>query len=1024
MSDPSEAAPAPENQISMETLEEMKCPACGAQVDVRGLAAFSKIECPGCHAEARVPARFSHFTLLRRLGSGGMGTAFLGEDEALGRKVAVKVMQKALGDDEKAFETFKNEAQNAARLNHPHVAQIYSFGKEGDNPFLEMELVPGGDLGTFIADRVSLDPAFVLRVGMEIAEGLEAAEKVGLFHGDVKPDNILFDENMSAKLVDFGIASRASQGQMEELWGTPYYIAPEKVQKKMNSARSDIYSLGATLYHAITGKPPYDGEDAVAVIKARFKGPPPPVESIRPDVEPEVSRIITRMMYNDLFMRYPNYKSVIGDIEKYLSTVKDIRKQGPKGASATIRAKLTGTSAAKPESATGAAEAASSGTGKKKFVLSKGHMAAAAESGGSAPASGGGSHVVLKGHGGGKIVSASGAPGAQEQELDKDGKPKKKGKGLLITICVVVGVLVLGIGGIVWKVMHDKKMLRAAIARCVDEMNAVAAKLPGVVSDEENPSPLEAEAAKLSERMDKLVDDVNARLPEVDDVYGKATGGKFAWPDMTPPPRVEEPSPEELAAQEAAAASAEGGAEGGGDAAAAGAEKPAAAAAEKPAEPPAEEAPKPKRKTSAVDMLVKVLTDKMGYPIPADMIMQQAKAADMSADEYARAKLEELGIDLEEEGVAPAAPKPEAAAAPSFDAPAGGGMVGTVGRAGGHELDAVVEQRVVEPVRELQVQARDCYWLCGKVSEGVSFAPIPPESPLETYEAAVVERKRVYEERERLLQEAKECYAQANRKAQEMIQGIANVKKQAKKFINQREREKREAEEAEAERQREAAEQAEKERLAAVEAEEIARVQEVARSHLSLIDAFDYSGYQDKMHRMEKELTSPAALEELNWAIRRAECLKEYRQFLIQDIRRYGDVKKAYRGKDVRGISADGKRLLVNQMQDVKIASLELRDWIRLSWGVLENRAPDRPALDNIAKGSQLFNAAVFYYMHGKGDYASMERAKKLARQALELRGALRADAGRLIPPLAAEFGDAPASGGDAGGDGGAGFDE
>jgi hypothetical protein len=257
-----------------------------------------------------------------------------------------------------------------------------------------------------------------------------------------------------------------------------------------------------------------------------------------------------------------------------------------------------------------------------------------------------------------------------------------------------------------------------------------------------------------------------------------------------------------------------------------------------------------------------------------------------------------------------------------------------------------------------------------------------------------------------------------------MIQGIAAVKKQAKKFINQREREKREAEEAEAERQREAAEQAEKERLAGVEAEEIARVQEVARSHQPLIDAFDYAGYQDKMHRMEKELTSPAALEELNWAIRRAECLKEYRRFLISDIKRYGDVKRGYRGKDVRGVSADGKRLLVNQMQDVKISTLSLREWIALSWGVLENRAPDRPQLDNIAKGTQLFNAAVFYYMHGKGDYASMERAKKLALQALQLRGALRSDAGHLIPPLASVFGEAPAGeeGGDSGG--AAGFDE
>ncbi len=1013
MSDPSENAPAPENQISMTTLEEMKCPACGAQIDVRGLAAFSKIECPGCHAEARVPARFSHFTLLRRLGSGGMGTAFLGEDEALGRKVAVKVMQKALGDDEKAFETFKNEAQNAARLNHPHVAQIYSFGKEGDNPYLEMELVPGGDLGTFIADKTVLDPAFVLRVGMEIAEGLEAAEKVGLFHGDVKPDNILFDENMNAKLVDFGIASRASQGQMEELWGTPYYIAPEKVQKKMNSARSDIYSLGATLYHAITGQPPYDGEDPVAVIKARFKGPPPPIEKIRPDVEPEVSRIVTRMMYNDLFMRYPNYKSVIGDIEKYLSTVKDIRKQGPKGASATIRARLTGTGALKPEAAapTGAAEAAS-GSGKKKFVLSKGHMAAAAEAGGAT----GASHVVLKGKGG-AALSAGGAPGAREQELGKDGKPKKKGKGLLITLCVVFGVIVCGVGGIVWKVMHDKKMLRAAIARCVDEMNAVAAKLPGVVSDEEHPSELEAEAAKLADRMNKLVDDVNARLPEVDDVYGKATGGRFAWPDFTPPPRVEESPVEEAPAAEAGEGAA------GGDAApAADAEKKPAAEAAKP-EPPPEEAPKPKKRTSPVDMLAKKLSEIQGYPIPTDLIMQQAKQNDMTADEFARAKLAELGVDLEDEGIAPPAPKPDEPVPAVDAAPA---MVGSVGRAGGHELDAVVEERVVNPVRELQVQARDCYWLCDKVVEGVSFAPVPPESPLESYEAALGERQRVLAERQQRLQEAKECYNQANRQAQAMIQGIAAVKKQAKKFINQREREKREAEEAEKERQRLAAEEAEKERLAGVEAEEIARVQEVARSHQPLIDAFDYSGYQDKMHRMEKELTSPAALEELNWAIRRAECLKEYRTFLLADIKRYGDVKKGYRGKDVRGVSADGKRLLVSQMQDVKIADLGLGDWIRLSWGVLENRAPDRPALDNIAKGTQLFNAAVFFYMHGKGDFNSMQRAKKLALQALQLRGALRSDAGRLIPPLAAEFGEAPAGeegGGDSGG-GGFGFDE
>ena len=193
---------------------------------------------------------------------------------------------------------------------------------------------------------------------------------MGLFHGDVKPDNILFDENMNAKLVDFGIASRASQGASGELWGTPFYIAPEKVQKKVNSARSDIYSLGATLYHAIAGKPPYDGEDAIAVVKARFAGPPPAIETLRPDIEPEAARILSRMMYNDLFMRYPNYTSLIGDLNKYLSGVSALRKQGPRTAAARTAA---ATGSFKPE---GVAQTPAPG-GKKRFVIQKGQMEAA-----------------------------------------------------------------------------------------------------------------------------------------------------------------------------------------------------------------------------------------------------------------------------------------------------------------------------------------------------------------------------------------------------------------------------------------------------------------------------------------------------------------------------------------------------------------------------------------------------------------------------------------------------------------------
>lgn len=312
-----------------EPVPTMHCSGCRILIDTSAVKPFSRVKCPACGAENDVPAKFAHFLLLKRLGAGGMGTVFLAEDVSLGRKVAIKMMQKSLGEDPAALETFRNEAQSAAKLNHPHVAQIYSFGQHRGCPYLEMELVPGNKLDGMITAGIKLDPAFVMRVGLEIAEGLKAAEGVGLFHGDIKPDNILFDANMRAKLVDFGIASLASQGKSNELWGTPYYIAPEKVQKKKNSARSDIYSLGATLYHAVAGEPPYEGDDAVAVIKARFAGPPKPLEEIRPEIEPEVSRIIGRMMYNDLFMRYPNYGSLINDIKNYLAPIPAVRKQGP-----------------------------------------------------------------------------------------------------------------------------------------------------------------------------------------------------------------------------------------------------------------------------------------------------------------------------------------------------------------------------------------------------------------------------------------------------------------------------------------------------------------------------------------------------------------------------------------------------------------------------------------------------------------------------------------------------------------------
>ena len=306
-------------QILTEPVTSAACPKCGAMLEVPDIPAFTIVQCPTCECEFQTPARFGSFLLLQLLGMGGMGGVYRARDEALNREVAIKVMQKSLGDDPQFVETFQREAQAAAKLNHPYIAQVYSFGQVMGQPYIAMELIPGGSLDKMMASQGPLAPAVVFQIGAQVAEGLSEAADANLVHGDVKPENILFDAEKNAKLVDFGLAAMQS-GPNQEVWGTPYYIAPEKVRKQKADFRADIYSLGATLYHAIAGAPPFDGPDAAAVVKARFDGDPKPLRSVRKSAVPgEVEEVIRRMLAMDPMMRYPTYESLLGDIRRYLS---------------------------------------------------------------------------------------------------------------------------------------------------------------------------------------------------------------------------------------------------------------------------------------------------------------------------------------------------------------------------------------------------------------------------------------------------------------------------------------------------------------------------------------------------------------------------------------------------------------------------------------------------------------------------------------------------------------------------------
>jgi len=363
--------PPHQNGILADAVEAFNCRACGTAIHVKGLPAFSSVQCPGCGAETTVPVKLGSFLLMRLIGTGGMGGVYFARDEQLGRDVAIKVMLQSLGEDPQFIETFRHEAQAVAKLNHANIAQIYSFGQEKGQPYIVMELVSGERVDELMERPGGITKILALRIGLEIAQGLSAADEAGLVHGDIKPENILLDRKGNAKLVDFGLATVAHQNAGEGIWGTPYYIAPEKIRRQKLDARSDIYSLGATLYHMLTGQPPFDGETPVEVVKARLDAVPPDPREIDPDLPPIVGELILRMLAPERTERYPNYRSLISDLRKALQTYEaaTTSKIPALSSGKSIRIKKRGANAKAPTGSN--KDAAATGAGGPKLVIRK-----------------------------------------------------------------------------------------------------------------------------------------------------------------------------------------------------------------------------------------------------------------------------------------------------------------------------------------------------------------------------------------------------------------------------------------------------------------------------------------------------------------------------------------------------------------------------------------------------------------------------------------------------------------------------
>src|SRR5438874_2139812 len=294
----------------------ISCPKCDAPIDIGDAEPLSRVACPACGERIRIARSFNHFELRETLGTGGMGTVYKARDTQLDRDVALKLLRKDLGPE--YANQLQQEARITASVNHPHVVQVFSFGRDHDQYYLVMELVDRGTLDDLIAEQKKLPEGDVLRAGIEVTRGLRAAYQKGLIHRDVKPANILFNEEGMAKISDFGLAGIVEpHGQTSgAIWGTPYYVAPERLNNQPEDFRSDIYSLGATLFHAVAGRPPFEGETTSAADLRALKSDPLQLSKIAPDVSSLTANVIGQMIAPEPRQRLSSYDEVIAALEK------------------------------------------------------------------------------------------------------------------------------------------------------------------------------------------------------------------------------------------------------------------------------------------------------------------------------------------------------------------------------------------------------------------------------------------------------------------------------------------------------------------------------------------------------------------------------------------------------------------------------------------------------------------------------------------------------------------------------------
>jgi serine/threonine protein kinase len=310
----------------MSNLKLVTCsnPACQAKVFIPGdLPPLATEPCKKCGHPIMMPMQIRQFELQSKIASGGNGKVYKASDTVLSRFVAVKLMRKELESDPVALESFYREARACASFNHTNIIHIYSYDELDGQRYLVMELADAGSLDSMIEKQQRLGEYEVLQIGIKVASALNMVLRHNLLHRDIKPGNILFNSENEPKLIDFGLA-RSVDAEPESTTvteGTPYYVAPEKIKREKETPLSDMYSLGCTLYHALTGHVPFEAPSVEELVAAHVHTQLTPPNLVVPEITQATSDALVKAMAKnpaDRFLSYDEFQMAFEAARTYL----------------------------------------------------------------------------------------------------------------------------------------------------------------------------------------------------------------------------------------------------------------------------------------------------------------------------------------------------------------------------------------------------------------------------------------------------------------------------------------------------------------------------------------------------------------------------------------------------------------------------------------------------------------------------------------------------------------------------------